>query len=184
MSINDKYHRGRAYLSRSLFPGPDSEIGIGNGGGLYRVYDAGVYPWGERKRESVVLFTFDVRRADRAYWHSVKLFLEWLSQALSPGSRDWAKVEYKALRKLHHETKRREWDDVLPAPIVTWANRRLAESAKGELCVDNYRVAQIGNTGQMRRYKAAKASGCCGFADFDEVGPDGKRYLLGYNYGH
>jgi hypothetical protein len=184
MSINDKYHKGVAYLSRAVFPGQDVEVGIGASGSLYVVRKVGVYPWGESKRESETLHTFDVRRADRDHWHQTKLFLEWLAQALPPGSRDWARIAYKGLRKLHHETKAKEWEQVLPKPIADWAWSVIEREQKGELCCDNARVAQVGNTGQMRRYRAQKAAGCCGFADFQERGPDGKMYWLGFNYGH
>ena len=185
MSIHDKHHREEAWLWPRVVEGCDSRIDVGATGRLYRVdYTIGFASQRKRVGEADGLFHFDVRRSDREYWHRVKLFLEWLAKALPLGSRDWAITAYKQLRKYHHETKRREWDQVLPKPIVDWAWQVIERAQEGELCCDNARVAQLGNTGQMRRYKAAKAAGCCGFADFVETGPDGKRYLLGYNYGH
>lgn len=173
-----------AELPRGFSPALGSRISVGLG--IHRWDWLDNYPWGEKRwsSESVKLVAFDVTSSDRAHWHGIKLFLVWLAQALPSGNRDWAHFAYKALRKQHHDGKVREWDQVLPGAIVKWANGRLAKAAKGELCCDNWRVALKGNTGQVRRYKAAKASGCCGFADFEAVGPDGKTYLLGFNFGH
>jgi hypothetical protein len=186
MRINDQFDRGKAYLPRGWPPGHErqSYIGIGASGRFYRVDDVGAYPWGERRHADATLMTFDVRRHDRAHWHQIKLFLVWCAQALASGSRDWAKEAYKQLRRDHNASKVKAWDDVLPPAIVEWANRRLAAAAEGESCCDNWRVARVGNTGQVRRYKSQKKAGCCGFADFVETGPDGKRYMLGFNFGH
>ena len=141
----------------------------------------GTYTWGEdRWSEGEILVRFNVRRGDSEYWRSLKRFLEWLGV----GHGTWPRDAYKTLRQRHHETKSKNWDDVLPDEIVRWANTLLAQQMEGEPCCDNTRVARKGNTSQVRRYKSQRAGGCCGFADFEAVGPDGNTYLLGYNYGH
>ena len=184
MSIHDKYHRDGAQLVPRPFPNLWSFITISASGSLYRFDKQPSFGYSRRVGEALYVHTFDIRRTDREYWHQTKLFLEWCAQALERGSRDWAKDAYKTLRKLHHESKAKEWDAVLPPAIVAWANGRLASAAEGEPCCDNWRVARVGNTAQVRRYKSQKKAGCCGFADFVEMGPDGKRYMLGFNYGH
>lgn len=128
------------------------------------------------------LCTFDIRQRDPDYWHSVKLFLLWLGSGTGIG--DWSTRAYKALRRQHVDARRREWEDVLPDNIGRWALGVIRREAAGESCVDNARVALMSNTAQMRRYRAQKAAGCCGFYDAVHVGPDGHRYLIGFNYGH
>jgi hypothetical protein len=175
-----------ADLPRECSPALGSRIGISSTGGLCRWDWLDNYPWGEKRwaSNSVQLFQFDLKRKDHAYWLQVKHFLTWLAQALPRGNRDWARFAFKALRQFQHEAKRRDWDQVLPAPIVAWASRRLDEEMRGLDCCDNDRVALKGNTSQVRRYRRQKAGGCCGSSDFEAVGPDGKTYLLGFNFGH
>lgn len=149
------------------------------GGGFLRVLRAGeLYPWGEIRTEDADVCTFDVRSRDRAHWQSLRLFLTWI------GGEAWARIAYKVLRRTHFEGQAKEWSDVLPPEIVRWASETLDRAAKGLDCVDNYRVARMGNTGQVRRYKRQKDGGCCGFSDTVAVGPDGNKYMLGFNYGH
>jgi hypothetical protein len=79
----------------------------------------------------------------------------------------------------------KDWSTVLPDNITLWASRRLNELSRDESCVDNYRVAKVGNTCQERRYRRQKNRGCCGFYDIVDLCPiDGKSYRLGFNYGH
>lgn len=94
---------------------------------------------------------------------------------------------FKLLKQCKAQSKIKEWDTVLPDRIVMWASRRL-QAIKNEMqesCVDNYRVARVGNTCQERRYRRNKKQGCCGFLDIIEMCPhDGLPYRLGFNYGH
>jgi len=173
-------------LPRELSVALGSKVTVNGSGGLYRTDWLENYPWGENRwsSDSVKLFVFDIESDDRDYWSKVRLFLEWLAQALPSGNRDWARFVYKYLRKLHCESKAKEWDQVLPKPIVAWALSVIEREQEGLDCCDNSRVARVGNTGQVRRYKSAKASGCCGFHDSVYTGPDGRRYMIGFNFGH
>lgn len=90
----------------------------------------------------------------------------------------------KDLRRASVEAAAKEWADVLPRRIVDWAHGELSSHAADEPCVDNSRVARVGISSQMRRFRRQEATGCCGSASFERVGPDGNRYILGYNYGH
>lgn len=132
-----------------------------------------------------VRIRFDLRRNDAEYWHAVRAFLEWLGERVERG-RFWAKCAYKNLRRARYEMQAKEWEDALPKEIAAWAQNEIARAIEEHDadCADNSRAARIGNTGQMRRYRRQKAHGCCGFADWEATGPDGKRYVLGYNYGH
>lgn len=96
---------------------------------------------------------------------------------------DWL-VLRKQIRRRAIEEKQKAWDEVLPSHIVRWATETLREEAKGQEYVDNYRVAQCGKSSQKRRYRKQQSTGCCGSRDFIRVGPDGNKYMLGYNYGH
>lgn len=137
--------------------------------------------------DSETLIAFDTRITDRDYWGGVRLFLEWLWAGAVPSARGgWVKVAYKTIRRARFEAERREWEDVLPKAIVNWADdqimRDIAENESQ--CCDNTRVALVGNTSQERRYRRQKERGCCGSTDWTATGPDGKVYMLGYNFGH
>jgi hypothetical protein len=185
-------NRSRGYRADTTVDLPHSlSVALGSrlivgGSGLYRSDWLDSYPWGEKRwsSDSAQLCAFDIKRSDRAYWYSVKVFLTWLARALPSGRRDWAHFAYKYLRRLHHESKAKGWEQVLPKPIVAWAWEVIFREQKDLSCCDNARVALVGNTGQVRRYKAAKAAGCCGFSDAIHTGPDGKRYMIGFNFGH
>jgi hypothetical protein len=142
---------------------------------------------GYSRSDIVDLHQFDVKSNDRSYWQSVRRFLEWLALGLPELHRKtWARRAYKALRAARHTAQAKAWEEVLPREVVEWASERLrARISESSLdCVDNDRVARVGNTGQVRRYNRQRALGCCGFADWIETGPDGRRYMLGLNYGH
>jgi hypothetical protein len=84
-----------------------------------------------------------------------------------------------------HINPTKNWEDVLPKNIQTWAMERLAVLSKDCDCVDNYRVANCKKSSQTRRYKRYQKGGCCGFFDTKELCPiDNKWYFLGFNYGH
>ena len=50
-------------------------------------------------------------------------------------------------------------------------------------CMDNFRIAEVGNKEQEVAYEKQRAAGCCGSIDavFDF---DDKKYRIGFNYGH
>lgn len=97
-------------------------------------------------------------------------------------------LQTEAIVKLvRHQTRAsqaKSWESVIPEPIRGWAWNKIFELQEGLACCDNARVALLGNTGQMRRYKSQKDAGCCGFSDSVHRGPDGKLYTIGFNYGH
>lgn len=164
------------------FPGVDSWLVVGSGRLARADYDD---RFGYRSMfADPTLLQVDVKSTDPSYWHRLRAFLQWLAAGLPQGSRDWWARAYKSLRRQHHDSKRKGWDDVLPREIVKWAWDKVSLAQEGEPCCDNVRVALKGNTGQVRRYRRQRESGCCGFSDFEAVGPDGKVYMLGFNYGH
>jgi hypothetical protein len=135
--------------------------------------------WLRRTLSDDVVLSVDTSSEDKNYWRSIRKFLLWLF-----AGKPFALVCYKKFRREHHESKRKEWDTVLPGKIVRWASNEIQREAKGLSCVDNARVARVGNTAQMRRYRMQKKHGCCGFADWQALGPDGEVYVLGFNFGH
>jgi len=134
-------------------------------------------------RDIATLLRVDYDRADRDYWIGLKRFIYWLGECYSDGQL-WAHVTYKIMRANHHALKRREWYQVVPCEVKDWAYRELAREQSGRTCCDNDRVARVGNTAQMRRYRRQKMAGCCGSRDWRARGPDGRDYLIGFNYGH
>lgn len=123
---------------------------------------------------------FDIAIDNGSYWNDIrdKIF------RILPKYPNFASFLWKRAKEYRMCAQQKSWDQVLPKNIVRWALGVLENASKGDDCVDNYRVARIGNTSQMRRYRSQKAHGCCGFSDFAEEGPDGKRYMMGFNYGH
>jgi hypothetical protein len=71
-------------------------------------------------------------------------------------------------------------------PVI--ANKLLAEFNKvlqnPEYCYDdNHRYAEVGNVQQEAWYKKFRKKGCCGFYD-DVVTIEGRKFKIGFNYGH
>jgi hypothetical protein len=53
-----------------------------------------------------------------------------------------------------------------------------------ESCLDNIRFADMSNRKDMKRYRKAKASGCCGYHDEVVTTLTGRKFTIGCNYGH
>ena len=52
-------------------------------------------------------------------------------------------------------------------------------------CVDNVRLARVGDTNDEEQYDESKREGCCGFEDVTfGPSPGGHTYNFGFNYGH
>lgn len=76
-------------------------------------------------------------------------------------------------------------DERAGAAVVEFIGSVFRDREYGLDCVDNERWAWIRHKGEVRRYKAQKARGCCGFHDEKVWCPiDGKYYLIGFNFGH
>jgi hypothetical protein len=84
-------------------------------------------------------------------------------------------------------------DDVTPVywsiyspEIKAWAleaiERRVNEGAGGFEYADSYRFAIKGDYRARRFFRSLET--CCGSEEWEETGPDGNVYLLGFNYGH
>jgi hypothetical protein len=50
-------------------------------------------------------------------------------------------------------------------------------------CMDNFRFSAMDRPGDLRRYRDRRASGCCGSYD-QEITIDGRKFIIGCNYGH
>lgn len=57
------------------------------------------------------------------------------------------------------------------------------EGAIDDHCVDNHRLAWVGDEASEAAYEAAQAQGCCGSADY-LVTIAGRQARIGCNYGH
>jgi len=112
-----------------------------------------------------------------------------VTRALKPFGLVLPGVLYEAARFAVKEARcpqEKSYEQFLSKDIARWAERRIQEEVE-ELeatCVDNWRVARLGNSPQMRRYRRQQKRGCCGSHDIIRKGPDGNKYMLGFNYGH
>lgn len=131
----------------------------------------------QKRTDPVLLLTVPVTGHVDPSWRA-------LVDTIFPKSSHHARMLWKEVMRIRHSRMAKGWRDVLEPGIAKWADATLHQSSKMHPCVDNFRAARIGNTGQMRRYKQQKARGCCGSHDFKAFGPDGCQYLLGFNYGH
>lgn len=50
--------------------------------------------------------------------------------------------------------------------------------------MDNYRWALASDPEQVAKFEEAEELGCCGSHNETITGPDGLKYLVGFNYGH
>lgn len=80
--------------------------------------------------------------------------------------------------------KVKRWGDRFDKDIVDWAMKELAKLSEGRDYADNFRVGRLGHSTSMRRFAKQKGKGCCGSVEQVLTGPDGHRYVLGFNYGH
>lgn len=51
-------------------------------------------------------------------------------------------------------------------------------------CMDNTRVARIGDPDHEEHYERARESGCCGSIDKIHMCSSARQYRIGCNYGH
>lgn len=110
-------------------------------------------------------------------------------QALKPFVLVLPGVLYESARIAVKEARcpqEKSYEQFLPKDISSWAERHIQEEVEAmeAMCVDNWRVARLGNSPQMRRYRRQQKRGCCGSHDIIRRGPDGNTYMLGFNYGH
>lgn len=138
-----------------------------------------------RKEEFCILdFNIDKKKT-RKDWDNLKNLLYWLGSEWK-GGQQWARQIYKEFRRKYNDGKFKTWKEALNPRIREWAERKLQRAIEeiNDPYVDNTRVACMKKNSQMRRYKKQKESGCCGYFDRKYIGPDGKNYLIGFNYGH
>ncbi len=60
----------------------------------------------------------------------------------------------------------------------------LLEKETNDPYVDNWRVTALNDAAQRDRYEEARNRGCCGSAYREVFTPDGRGFLIGFNYGH
>jgi hypothetical protein len=78
---------------------------------------------------------------------------------------------------------RAQWPD---GRVGEWLARQvLLRLKRGDIePTDNWRWAEEGVKVQEEAYASARSKGCCGFEDFVLVHPSGRRFRIGFNYGH
>ena len=69
--------------------------------------------------------------------------------------------------------------------IGNWLNNTLYEliDKYGDCCHDNHRIADVRKPEEVKIYEDHKSEGCCGYYD-TTVEYEGRRYMIGFNYGH
>lgn len=168
--------------SQELWIGADEYL-LGLGWGVRRIWvKRGHFGRSSTDRSHTELL-YNVAPRDQRHWAAIRAQIKQLAGS-KPGAQQWVRAAYKAARRAHYESRKREWHEVLPPGITTWAAGEIARAQAAEPCADNARVGRLGNTSQMRRYRRQKRDGCCGFAAWTAKGPDGRWYALGFNFGH
>lgn len=74
------------------------------------------------------------------------------------------------------------WQVAVGPEIRDWALATIAERSSGQPCVDAERCALKNSKTAVKRFKRSRS--CCGLEEWTEIGPDGREYLLGFNFGH
>jgi len=74
-------------------------------------------------------------------------------------------------------------DDVRPEH-QKWLSAQIVKLMFGAECVDNIRVARVGDRDAEAQYAKQLEKGCCGYVDEYVKHPDGTAYMVGFNYGH
>lgn len=84
----------------------------------------------------------------------------------------------------HQEQNRFDWRKAY-SHVVGQIERAFEHEVRDmdATCVDNMRVAKVGNRQHFHHYTKQKKRGCCGSHDFLVTLSDGQ-YHLGFNYGH
>jgi hypothetical protein len=126
-----------------------------------------------------MLFEFNHLSKDHKYLRRVYTMIK-----ASARSHEEAIMIIKTIKNKRYWSMVKTWEDVLSTDIVNWAWFKFGKLTVDKDCVDNFRVANMGKSSQMRRYKRQRDKGCCGSFESVEIGPDGDRYLLGFNHGH
>lgn len=65
--------------------------------------------------------------------------------------------------------------------IVAWFEDRTSDECFDN--VDNERIALVGDEEEEAKYARQLDEGCCGFFD-SEIEVNGRRFKVGFNYGH
>lgn len=69
--------------------------------------------------------------------------------------------------------------------LRAWADQQWKRLSSGDDYVDNERIAEVGNEGDELEYQQALERGCCGFSDTIVTHrKSGRKFRVGYNYGH
>ncbi|MEK6883299.1 MAG: hypothetical protein AABY22_26970, partial [Nanoarchaeota archaeon] len=72
-------------------------------------------------------------------------------------------------------------DEIFARKTLNWANEKIKKESMDYS--DNFRIADLANKEQVRFYNEVKSKGCCGFFDSIEI-IEGKKIMIGWNYGH
>lgn len=88
--------------------------------------------------------------------------------------------------RLYGNAIREAIPDIPPQDFKWLANKSAAMYRQiDDPCIDNYRVAKVGDAESEAKYQEAYESGCCG--SWDETYTNavtGNSYKIGFNYGH
>jgi hypothetical protein len=69
--------------------------------------------------------------------------------------------------------------------IDLWLDSLLDDINNRYQCVDNVRIAELTSQSELEEYEYQKSKGCCGAIDTEvQHRESGRRFLLGFNYGH
>lgn len=75
------------------------------------------------------------------------------------------------------------WEEQYDGRTQRWA-WNLIETEVNDPCKSHFRVARHDDKPALVAYFIRRDDGCCGYYDEVHRGPDGHKYLIGFNYGH
>lgn len=110
-----------------------------------------------------------------------------LNVSAAPGALQWLRTrryEHK-IERIKDQAEARRWAAL--GPLADWLRCEMAraEHESAHNCIDNTRWAEMRISSQMRRYRRQQENGCCGRHDEVVTHPaTGRRFLIGFNYGH
>jgi hypothetical protein len=123
---------------------------------------------------------------DVAGWDQVRRAV--LALPKQPEGRPSPRDLWRRIKAARHAAwfEPKDWRDCLAPDAREWAIERMSAKVRenGDPCVNNLCVVDAHRSSGTRRFAKNRDEGCCGRAEWTEVGPDGRTYKFAFNFGH
>lgn len=137
-----------------------------------------------KKATDVVIEEIDLNVRDYRYWREMFNKIYYFCR-FSGLTNKFSENLIRSIRWYRYRARcpHKTWEDRYSPRIVGWVYE-IINAEVNDNCIDNIRCARVGDGKQVKKYYRQQEHGCCGSYDVVRRGPDGKRYLIGCNYGH